>query len=150
MDPVSESRDWPEDFLRENGTYQCRCSQCGNIFNGHKRRVVCKLCADRVSALVSREEAAEALERPTVCARAYHSIVALHDALAAKDATIADLVKALEATRDQFLFYEKNHRKKAGILPVSLAESEALRKADVNRDMAAMIDAVLSRARGGE
>ena len=36
---------WPEDFSHENGNYQCRCCYCGQDFIGHKRRVVCKVCA---------------------------------------------------------------------------------------------------------
>lgn len=38
--------DWPEDFEHENGRYQCKCSACGETFIGHKRRVVCKACAE--------------------------------------------------------------------------------------------------------
>lgn len=38
-------RDWPEDSSHENGNYFCTCFQCGKIFIGHKRRVICKLCA---------------------------------------------------------------------------------------------------------
>lgn len=37
--------DWPEDFSHENGNYQNKCCHCGVIFVGHKRRVVCKVCA---------------------------------------------------------------------------------------------------------
>lgn len=39
------ARDWPEDFLHENGNDQNFCSQCSHLFIGHKRRVVCKVCA---------------------------------------------------------------------------------------------------------
>lgn len=39
--------DWPEDFSHENGEYQCRCVECGSVFIGHKRRVVCRTCADK-------------------------------------------------------------------------------------------------------
>ncbi len=38
-------RDWPEDFSHENGRYSCRCTLCGKMFEGHKRRVICKLWA---------------------------------------------------------------------------------------------------------
>ena len=38
-------KDWPEDFSHENGNYSCRCTFCGGVFTGHKRRVVCKVCA---------------------------------------------------------------------------------------------------------
>lgn len=36
---------WPEDTGYENGDYECLCSQCGATFYGHKRRVVCRVCA---------------------------------------------------------------------------------------------------------
>lgn len=39
------NRDWTEDLSHENGNYMCHCGACGNIFNGHKRRVRCKVCA---------------------------------------------------------------------------------------------------------
>jgi hypothetical protein len=41
-------RDWPEDAADEDsGSYQCRCFFCGATFTGHKRRVVCKACAEQ-------------------------------------------------------------------------------------------------------
>lgn len=43
---VSE-RDWPEDFQHENGQYMCRCHKCENTFIGYKRRVTCKVCANK-------------------------------------------------------------------------------------------------------
>lgn len=43
--PEAIARDWPEDFGHENGRYWCKCIECGNAFMGHKRRVVCKTCA---------------------------------------------------------------------------------------------------------
>lgn len=36
--------DWPEDFDKENGQYQCKCVVCSVTFTGYKRRVLCKLC----------------------------------------------------------------------------------------------------------
>lgn len=39
------ARDWPEDFAHENGHYANRCTDCGNEFEGHKRRRTCKVCA---------------------------------------------------------------------------------------------------------
>jgi hypothetical protein len=36
--------DWTEDF-EERGNYQCKCRQCGCVFNGHKARALCKVCA---------------------------------------------------------------------------------------------------------
>lgn len=38
------TRDWQEDFWQENGNYNCICYKCDNIFIGHKRRIVCKIC----------------------------------------------------------------------------------------------------------
>lgn len=42
----AEKRNWTEDFSHENGNYHCRCCICNNYFIGHKRRVVCKKCAE--------------------------------------------------------------------------------------------------------
>lgn len=39
-------RDWPEDFPHENGNYFSKCVKCGHYFKGHKRRVVCNICAE--------------------------------------------------------------------------------------------------------
>lgn len=36
---------WPEDFSEENGNYSCKCCHCGKYFQGHKRRVTCKVCS---------------------------------------------------------------------------------------------------------
>lgn len=38
---------WPEDSSHENGNYECKCCHCGATFYGHKRRVVCKVCASQ-------------------------------------------------------------------------------------------------------
>jgi hypothetical protein len=38
-------RNWKEDFHLENGNYMNKCMCCSEIFLGHKRRVVCRLCA---------------------------------------------------------------------------------------------------------
>ncbi|KXJ63036.1 hypothetical protein AXY46_03185 [Achromobacter xylosoxidans] len=51
------ARDWPEDFSHENGNYQCLCHRCKQVFNGHKRRVTCKVCH---AALASAPVAGEA------------------------------------------------------------------------------------------
>lgn len=37
-------RDWQEDFAHENGNYQNKCVNCGELFIGHKRRPLCKIC----------------------------------------------------------------------------------------------------------
>lgn len=39
-------QDWTEDFPYENGKYSCTCAVCGAHFIGHKRRVVCRQCAN--------------------------------------------------------------------------------------------------------
>jgi hypothetical protein len=41
-------KDWTEDFDKENGNYQCKCLDCGELFIGHKRRIQCKVCAERL------------------------------------------------------------------------------------------------------
>ena len=43
IDP--SDRDWREDFSHENGNYSNKCIECGLMFNGHKRRVICKKCS---------------------------------------------------------------------------------------------------------
>jgi hypothetical protein len=40
------TKDWVEDFAHENGNYQNKCCRCGEMFMGHKRRVVCKECME--------------------------------------------------------------------------------------------------------
>ena len=39
--------DWDEDFTHENGNYMNKCIDCKEMFIGHKRRVVCKVCAHK-------------------------------------------------------------------------------------------------------
>lgn len=41
-------RDWVEDFTFENCDYYNRCVICGEIFVGHKWRVCCKVCHDKL------------------------------------------------------------------------------------------------------
>ena len=41
-------RDWPEDAQLENGQYMSHCAECSQAFLGHKRRAVCKACANAV------------------------------------------------------------------------------------------------------
>lgn len=48
--PYPSERDWKEDFVHENGNYECVCSICKNHFYGYKRRVVCKTCAIQYTA----------------------------------------------------------------------------------------------------
>ncbi len=40
--------DWVEDAGLENGNYQNRCGNCGALFIGHKRRIICKHCSTLV------------------------------------------------------------------------------------------------------
>lgn len=36
---------WEEDYPHENGNYINTCIECKMPFKGHKRRVICKICA---------------------------------------------------------------------------------------------------------
>ena len=53
------SRDWPEDSTNDpdNGTYTNQCIVCQDLFTGHKRRVVCKICHGK--DMVEAEKRAE-------------------------------------------------------------------------------------------
>ncbi len=42
---IKPTRDWTEDFGRENGKYMGRCVMCGHTFTGHKSRQQCRLCS---------------------------------------------------------------------------------------------------------
>lgn len=61
------SNDWVEDFDHENGRYLNRCCECSIIFEGHKRRVICKVCSIAADAqwenLTDREKHAKLEER---------------------------------------------------------------------------------------
>lgn len=39
-------RSWPEDASHENGAYHNECISCQRTFTGHKRRAICRVCAD--------------------------------------------------------------------------------------------------------
>ena len=45
-DSTLDERSWPEDYKYENGNYQNSCFECGRMFNGYKRRVMCKVCSE--------------------------------------------------------------------------------------------------------
>lgn len=47
---VTNSSDWPEDFTHENGQYRNTCTDCGGLFTGHKRRMMCKDCSTHTRA----------------------------------------------------------------------------------------------------
>lgn len=49
-DSTHDERSWPEDSSHENGNYSNSCCHCLRMFTGHKRRVVCKVCATEPSA----------------------------------------------------------------------------------------------------
>ena len=44
---IPTKKDWKEDFSHENGQYKNNCFYCGSPFMGHKRRVVCRECAEK-------------------------------------------------------------------------------------------------------
>ena len=44
LKPQHTDRDFTEDFVHENGLYECACTQCRSKFYGHKRRLTCKTC----------------------------------------------------------------------------------------------------------
>lgn len=44
---LDAARDWSEDFGHENGQYLNGCIYCSLSFVGHKRRRICKSCADK-------------------------------------------------------------------------------------------------------
>ena len=41
------NRNWKEDYKHENGNYLNKCYRCSQYFLGHKRRPICKECADK-------------------------------------------------------------------------------------------------------
>ena len=43
---MSTEHNWPEDFSHENGNYNNECYLCKVVFVGHKRRKVCRVCAN--------------------------------------------------------------------------------------------------------
>ena len=44
-DSTHTERAWIEDAGHENGLYSNTCIKCGREFAGHKRRVICRVCA---------------------------------------------------------------------------------------------------------
>jgi ribosomal protein S27AE len=44
---VDKEVDYIEDFDTENGNYELTCVDCGTVFHGHKRRLICKRCQDK-------------------------------------------------------------------------------------------------------
>jgi len=63
---VPTSRDFPAEWHEENGCYMCRCSQCGYIFYGRKRRVVCRDCMfENMEQMLKDNERKEILLKAT-------------------------------------------------------------------------------------
>ncbi len=42
-------RDWEEDKQFENGNYECVCLKCNKTFTGHKHRMFCKICSNKIN-----------------------------------------------------------------------------------------------------
>ena len=57
-DSTLDERSWPEDYKHENGNYQNSCCECGRMFNGYKRRVMCKVCSETPAAPVQTDHIA--------------------------------------------------------------------------------------------
>lgn len=68
--------DWPEDFSHENGQYNCVCITCQESFVGHKRRITCKLCADKAAAEYAALSPEEKAERVMVFQQAWQEYFA--------------------------------------------------------------------------
>jgi len=45
---IYTERDYQEEASMENGNYENRCIECGNLFIGYKRRVLCKICQEEI------------------------------------------------------------------------------------------------------
>lgn len=45
MQQSAGPKDWPEDFIYENGCYEGVCYICKGHFIGGRRKVICKECA---------------------------------------------------------------------------------------------------------
>lgn len=70
MDDITrQDRNWIEDYEHENGNYVNKCFQCGGWFNGHKRRIQCKLCASRPSLTKEEWQRITEIKPPTEAMR---------------------------------------------------------------------------------
>lgn len=54
--------DYTEDFDHENGRYFNNCNICGAHFEGHKRRVICRVCNTNGLALLEAIEAGKTVQ----------------------------------------------------------------------------------------
>jgi hypothetical protein len=61
--PRTGMRDWSEDHAHENGWYQCKCATCEQMFYGHKRRVMCKVCSRAPAADSAATEQADVAQK---------------------------------------------------------------------------------------
>lgn len=52
--PGESDRDWTEHFEHENGKYVCKCYKCKEMFYGHKRTVICKICYNLIVEATKR------------------------------------------------------------------------------------------------
>jgi hypothetical protein len=79
---MTTAHDFPEDAVLENGNYQNRCCECGVLFVGYKRRMMCKICHNLVSAGIDAVNAAAQAERAalTPLARLGLWVLAIADA----------------------------------------------------------------------
>lgn len=46
MPSFNSVKNWTEDYEGNFGGYCCKCHKCKEYFYGHKRRFVCKECAN--------------------------------------------------------------------------------------------------------
>jgi len=61
---TQEERSFPEDASAENGNYFNNCCNCGRIFIGYKRRVICKVCTQK--PVLSKDQDAQQIERSNI------------------------------------------------------------------------------------
>lgn len=98
--------DWTEDASHENGNYSSRCCYCERTFVGHKRRVVCKLCA----ILRGKEDESNALRA----------------SLAQSEAELCEQKMLLKLTEDNLKLEEATHAGHKALLQASEAERDRL------------------------
>lgn len=95
-EPITVTRDWVEDFTLENGQYYCQCRDCGNQFIGYKRRIICKVCADKNEPGVPKTRTAMTYDIGSFERKEEE----IRKAFAAKDAEISNLKRALEQVEE--------------------------------------------------
>lgn len=55
IESIDDAKCWTEDYPHDNGMYTNRCFKCWNLFVGHKRRRICKVCDVPVEPEVKTE-----------------------------------------------------------------------------------------------